>query len=336
MLFPGFSANSILGKQTVGKQNSVQENAHDEWERRYQYSMNTLWQDFLTPLQNTLHNIVSFVPRMLVALTLFALFFALATVVRRVARRSLEQVKHIPWAVRLLIARSIYFVTIFIGILVALSAVNVNVTTLIASLGVAGFALGFALKDILENFIAGILLLFARPFEMQDQVTVDGHEGTVVDIQIRTTSLRTYSGEIVLIPNSKVFTNAVINHTRLGKRRYSVAFDTSLEADSNLVFREALQAVQSNPDVATDPAPFVRMRSVDSGNDVLSWQVYYWADPSKATEIETISSVLGHIKRNLYDAGVPTPTSTSATILRRPPPAASGMGLEAGSEGGGG
>ena len=279
--------------------------------------MNSLWQDFLPPLQNTLHNIISFVPRMLVAFVLFALFFALATVARRVARRSLERVKHIPWAVRLLIARSIYFLTIFIGILVALSAVNVNVTTLIASLGVAGFALGFALKDILENFIAGILLLFARPFELQDQVTVGDYEGTVIDIQIRTTSLRTYGDEIVLIPNSKVFTNSVVNHTRLGKRRYTVAFDTSLSADADLVHRESLRTVQENTDVATEPAPFVRIKSVDSGNDILSWQIYFWANPTKAKEIETISDTLRHIKRNLYDAGVPTPTATSATILRR-------------------
>ena len=154
---------------------------------------------------------------MLVALVLFALFFGLATLARRVARRSLEKVKHIPWAVRLLIARSMYLVTILVGLLVALSAVNVNVTTLIASLGVAGFALGFALKDILENFIAGILLLFARPFEVGDQVTLGTFEGTVHDIQIRTTTLHTYSGEQVAIPNSNVFSNPVVNHTRLGK-----------------------------------------------------------------------------------------------------------------------
>ena len=272
--------------------------------------MNNLWQDFLTPLHNTLRNIVSFVPRLLVALVLFALFFAVATAVRRVARRSLERVKHIPWAVRLLIVRSIYFLTIFIGILVALSAVNVNVTTLIASLGVAGFALGFALKDILENFIAGILLLFARPFELQDQVTVGDYEGTVVDIQIRTTSLRTYGDEIVLIPNSKVFTNSVVNHTRLGKRRYHVAFDTSLSADADLVQRESLRAVQENTDVATEPSPFVRMKSVDSGNDILSWQVYFWANPTKAKEVETISDT----------CAISSATSTTPVCRRRQPP----------------
>ncbi|BDI34068.1 hypothetical protein CCAX7_61190 [Capsulimonas corticalis] len=278
------------------------------------------WSAFLIPLQATLHRIVSFIPRFLVALLLLLMFWGVASLARRLARQALGKIHHIPWAVRLLIVRSIYLGTLFIGILVALSAANIDVTTLIASLGVAGFALGFALKDILENFIAGVLLLFARPFELKDQVTLGNYEGTVTDIQIRTTSLQTYGDELVIIPNSAVYTNPVVNHTRLGKRRYTIDFDTSLTADASLVEREALEAAQQNEDIAKDPAPILRVRSVDSGNDVLSWRLYYWADPMKATEVKTISEMLRSLKQVLYDAGVPTPTSTSATILRRETP----------------
>lgn len=276
------------------------------------------WHDFLTPLQNTLQRIVSFVPRMLVASILLALFWAVATLARNVARKSLKRFTHIPWAVRLLIVRSIYLTTLVVGIIVALSAANIDVTTLIASLGVAGFAIGFALKDILENFIAGILLLFARPFEIGDQVKLGEFEGTVTDIQIRTTTLHTYSGEQVAIPNSKVFSNPVVNHTRLGQRRYTVDFDTSLTADSARVERETLKVAGEHDDIAKDPAPFLRVSEVDTGNDVLSWRLYFWAKPVKAVEVSTISEVLASLKKNLFDAGVPTPTSTSAMILQRP------------------
>jgi small-conductance mechanosensitive channel len=203
--------------------------------------------------------------------------------------------------------------------MVALSAANVNVTAVFASLGVAGFALGFAFKDILENFIAGILLLFSRPFEVGDQVTLGNFEGTVIDIEIRTTTLRTYADEKVAIPNSHIYTNAVINHTTLGKRRYMVAFDTSLAADANRVETEALRAATQNESIAKDPAPFIRIASVDTGNDVLSWHLFYWAAPTKAVEVKTISDVLASIKTKLFDAGVPTPTATSATIFQRNP-----------------
>lgn len=279
--------------------------------------MNSYKEAFLFPLQSTLHRIISFVPRLLVAIVLFSLFYGLALLARRVARQTLGKITNIPWAVRTLIARSVYLLTLLVGILVALSAVNVDVTTLVASLGVAGFALGFALKDILENFIAGILLLFARPFELEDQVTLGAFEGTVKDIQIRTTTLHTYSGDMVVIPNSSVFTGPVINHTRLGQRRYAVDFDTSLSADSATVERESLAVLAENDEVASDPPPFLRTYAVDSSNDVLSWRVYYWARPHKASQVKTESDTLAGIKRRLFDVGVPAPIFTSATIMRR-------------------
>jgi len=83
---------------------------------------------------------------------------------------------------------------------------------------------------------------------------------------------------------------------------------------------------QGRADDAAEPAPFVRVRSVDSSNDVLSWRVYFWAKPHKAVEVETVSETLARIKCNLYDAGIPTPTSTSATILRRSAPVPPGNG----------
>ena len=279
--------------------------------------MTSYWKAFTLPLEETVRRIISFVPRFMVAILLFLMFYVLAAMIRRVMRRSLQRFPHLPTSVRILIARSTYILVLLFGFMVALSAANVNVTAVLASLGVAGFALGFAFKDILENFIAGILLLFARPFEIGDQVTLGNFEGTVTDIEIRTTTLRTYADERVAIPNSHIYTNAVVNHTALGKRRYLVAFDTSLTADAKQVQTEALRAVTENADIAKDPAPFIRVASVDSGNDVLSWHLFYWAAPTKAIEIKTLSETLEQIKATLYDAGVPTPTATSATILQR-------------------
>ena len=76
-------------------------------------------------------------------------------------------------------------------------------------------------------------------------------------------------------------------------------------------------ALSANTDIASDPAPFIRVASVDSCNDVLSWHLFYWAAPTKAMEIKTLSETLEQIKATLYDAEVPTPTATSATILQR-------------------
>ncbi len=283
--------------------------------------MSSYWKAFTLPLEETLRRVISFVPRLFVAFLLFLLFYGLAWLIRRAVRRSLKRVSQIPVSVGILIARSTYIVILFLGFIVALSAANVNVMTVLESLGIAGFALGFALKDILENLLAGILLLFARPFEIGDQVTLGAFQGTVTDIEIRVTTLRTYDNERVAIPNSHIYTNPVVNHTTLSQRRYRAVFDTSLTADAAQIETEALRAVQENPDIAADPAPYIRVASVDSGGDILRWHLYYWAAPTKAVEVETLSITLARIKTALYDAGVPTPTATSATILRRDPSA---------------
>ena len=134
------------------------------------------------------------------------------------------------------------------------------------------------------------------------------------DIQLRTTTLHTYNDEVVAIPNSDVFTHPVINYTRLGRRRHVITFDTSVKADSQKIQSEVLRIVEENSEVKKEPKPFVLMSEIESGSDVVTWKLYYWADPSKVAEITTKSELLIQLKTALYDAGVPTPT---ATILRR-------------------
>ena len=289
--------------------------------------MHIFWDALVLPLHSTLYEIVSFLPRFLVATILFLLFYGGAELVRALALKSLKKSSHIPWAVRLLIARLMYLVAILIGVMVALSAANVNVTALIASLGVAGFALGFALKDILENFISGILLLFARPFEVDDQISVNQFEGTVISIDIRTTSLRTYDHQLVIIPNSQVFTNTVINHTRLGKRQYSVEFATSLTANADEVRSHTLEAIHTIPEVLSDGEPIVRISRVDAVNDEMTWKATFWGDPSKAAESLLTAELLSRIKQRIYDVGVPPPNGQPPSIVYVSDPRGSRNGL---------
>ncbi len=279
--------------------------------------MTQYWHAFINPLQETAKRIISFVPPFFVATVLFILFVSLASFARKLLDKALDRIPNLPASARILVVRSAYTAFLLIGFMVALSAANVDITAVLASLGVAGFAPSLAFKDILENFFAGILLLFSRPFEVGDQVTLGAFEGTVTDLELRTTTLRIYTNELVAIPNSRVYSNPVVNHTALGSRKYSVAFDTGLDVDIETVRAEAIEAAASNPDVSKDPIPYDRIASVDGGNDTLSWRVNYWAKAAKAIESKTVSEILERIKARLYDAGVPTPMATSATIFRR-------------------
>jgi len=97
---------------------------------------------------------------------------------------------------------------VILGIITALGTLGVNVTALVAGLGLTGFALGFALKDSVSNLLAGVLILAYRPFEMGNHISVAGHQGEVVNIDLRYTTLEN-EGEKYLIPNSLIFSNAV-------------------------------------------------------------------------------------------------------------------------------
>lgn len=98
---------------------------------------------------------------------------------------------------------------LLLGVVTALGTAGINVAALVAGLGLTGFALGFALKDVLSNLLAGVLILIYRPFRRNDFIAVAGFEGTVIDIDLRYTHLQA-EGKKVLIPNATLFTNTIV------------------------------------------------------------------------------------------------------------------------------
>lgn len=108
-----------------------------------------------------------------------------------------------------LLGRTLKISVIALGVATALGTMGVNVSALVAGLGLTGFALGFAFRDVLSNLLAGILLLLFRPFGIGDQISVTGLEGEVINIDLRYTVLQ-QSDKVVLIPNSNLFTNPIL------------------------------------------------------------------------------------------------------------------------------
>lgn len=126
----------------------------------------------------------------------------------RLALRTHQQLR----PVFMLVGRSGKVLLTFIGVLTGLGTVGVDLSAVIAGLGLTGFALGFALKDAISNFLAGALIMIYQPFKPADRVFVTGLEGTVEDINLRYTILRNEEGKQILIPNSLLFTNSITVH----------------------------------------------------------------------------------------------------------------------------
>ena len=126
---------------------------------------------------------------------------------------------------------------------------------IVATLGIGSVAVGFAFQDIFKNFLAGIILLVEEPFRIGDEVEINDYQGKVENISIRTTKIRTYTGEKVLLPNSTVFTDAVKVVTAYPSRRTDLAVGVDYNSSLPEATRILEQTIKSVAGVIEDPAP---------------------------------------------------------------------------------
>jgi small-conductance mechanosensitive channel len=159
-------------------------------------------------LRDVIHEVAVFIPRIGLGTVIFAAFWFAGVMLRRLLLRFSHGADFNTRFVVRLLARTASVALIVFGAVSALGTMGINVSALVAGLGLTGFALGFALKDVLSNFIAGVLILLYRPFELNDYVSVSGLEGTVTEIDLRYTTLEK-QGQKFLIPNSILFTNSI-------------------------------------------------------------------------------------------------------------------------------
>ncbi len=154
------------------------------------------------------HDLVAFGPRVVAALAVLVAFLLAARMVSVVVRRFGGARALDPDLMRLL-GRAAHGTLVAVGAVTALGTLGLDVTALVAGLGLTGFALGFALRDIISNTLAGVLILLFRPFHRGDRISVAGSEGVVADVDLRYTTLVVDEGTRILVPNSTLFTNAI-------------------------------------------------------------------------------------------------------------------------------
>lgn len=180
------------------------------------------------------------------------------------------------------------------GVLVVLGIFQQTslVASFIASLGIVGLVVAFALQDITKNFAAGIMLLIQRPFGLDDRIMVDGYEGTVTDISLRATALHTAEGHEVLIPNADVFSGAITNLTRYRQRRVSVPFTLPAAADPAPELARLTAVVRSTPGLPSEGAPEPPTVAVTAlGKADITCEARFWV-PSTTDTTALVSAVI--------------------------------------------
>jgi small conductance mechanosensitive channel len=202
-----------------------------------------------------------------------------------------------------------------VGVLLALAVTfpSVKPVDLLAGLGFFSVAVGFAFQDILENLLAGILLLFRQPFVGGDQIQVGEHEGTVDRITIRETVLTTFDGARVLIPNASVYKNAVDVRTARPSRRTSfvvgVAYDTDLDRARAL----AVDALAGVDGVHAEPAPEALL--AEFAPSTVDIDIRYWTLSEQHHSRIVLDRAMAAVKRRFDDAKIEMPTSVVSLQL---------------------
>ena len=235
-------------------------------------------------------------PALILGAVVFFLFYLLSAVVGRVIHRAMRQYRP---NLGVVFARLTGAATIFLGLLVAFSVVapSFQAGDLIKILGIGGVAIGFAFQNILQNFLAGLLLLWAEPFRIGDEIKLDNFEGMVEEIQTRATMVKTYDGRRIVIPNADLFTHSVTINTALHIRRWE--YDLSLKGVENLEETKSLIAkiVSEVPGVLSDPRPEALVADLsDTDSGAVKLRVLWWTKAPRQHEMLTsYDSVLSAI-----------------------------------------
>lgn len=254
------------------------------------------------------------IPGVLAAAIVIALFWLLARGVRAglrlLFRRTVDDV-----TVESLVKQFAFYAIITVGFFVAVDALGFDPTTVAAGLGLSGLVLGFALKDILSNFVSGLLLLALRPFRIGDQIVVGDLEGSVEKIELRATRLRAYDGRVMLVPNAEVFTSRIVNNTADPLRRGAVDLWLGYDVDVSRALEIIRTAAMNAPGVLDTPPPAVRIDAL--GQDDIRVEVTFWADSQRSDYKNTAAAVRAAILKDLMIAAIPLPDPGHRTVSLR-------------------
>jgi len=220
-------------------------------------------------------SLIATAPNILAAVLLIIGFYGFSRFVKMLARKGINQT-NLPQPVQNILVGFAGIITTVTGVIIALSILGLKtaVTTALAGAGVIGLALGFAFQDVAANFISGLFLIMRKPFATGDVIAVNDQLGSVVEINLRATKIKTPDGQMVYVPNKEVFQNNVINYSELGVRRVDigcgVAYDTNLK-QAKTVARKTIEELS----FVVEDRP-VQIFFAEFGGSSIDFSVRFW------------------------------------------------------------
>jgi len=253
--------------------------------------------------------------RVIVGLIVFALGYLITRLVQHLVVRAVRRTPG-GTTVEHALSRVIAIVGVTLSLLTALSTMGVDIGALIAALGLTSLAIGLALKDTIENAITGVLLLIQRPFKVGDVIKVSDVTGTVADVAIRTTNIKTFDGLHVLIPNRHVYNEVITNWTYYPTRRVTMTVGVAYDTDLARAYRILSEAVAAAPGVLAEPAPQVSFEGFDESSIRMVFRFWIEWQTTNAVNLQTqLTQVILDAARS---EGINIPVPIRTVMLHNP------------------
>jgi small conductance mechanosensitive channel len=267
-------------------------------------------QDFSEKITNTTlsyyEEFIAFVPRLALGLAIIVLGVLIAGVIGRFATARVKKRTQDPLMSRFL-GKAIRFILIIIFIMLALRAAGLGDISagILATAGASAVVLGFAFKDIGQNFIAGVILSFNRPFNVNDTVEIGDNFGRVKALEFRYTKLKTFDGKDVYIPNGDVITLPVTNYTEDGFFRWDFIVGVDYDDDINGAKSTIMKALEEDPKVVTDLEHVNYVIEDELATSTVNLKVFFWVDTLDFGRVAntTRGRVIGNVMRALMQEG---------------------------------
>jgi len=225
----------------------------------------------------------------------------IGTLIGNFARQRISKRTNDPLMSKFL-GKTIKIIALIIAIMLALKAAGLGgiATAILTAAGASAVVLGFAFKDIGENFIAGIILAFNRPFDIHDTVEIGENFGKVKALEFRYTKLKTFDGKDVYIPNSDVLTEPVTNYTEDGFFRWSFVIGIAYEDNIEGAKQTVMEALRKQPDVIEDEEHENFVIEDELATSTVNLKVFFWVDTTDFRRMALITK--GNVVRNVKEA----------------------------------
>jgi small conductance mechanosensitive channel len=256
-----------------------------------------------TSINDIVTSIIGQLPYIVAGLLVLGLFLLLSKIFKSLFWATSNRTK-LDYRLRILIGRLIGLSIVMVGFFASLTVIipSFRFGDLIAGLGFTSFVVGFATKDILNNLVSGILILWKQPFQIGDYIFINKFQGKVDYIGVRATRLRADDGEQILIPNGDMYTNALIIRGAGANRRMSLKISIGYESDIAKAKDIIHGVLQSSRNVADDPKPNVYV--TDLTGDGVNVAIYFWVDTDKYKPIEVFDAIASNIKSSLNSGNI--------------------------------